>query len=312
MTKARLADEWLSTALSPARRGVDVGRASAAVEGEHADDEAEIVEEAVVRELVDAHREEQAGDQREQRDVAVHEAEQQPGQRRAARGRRLVRTGGENRSENQDRSQRTPPHPLLLLLQAFAATLLDSSPRLRASDTNSLGIMTMVMVFCSAPTSVIICMRRSSSAEGFRMMTSAASRSCWAAAISASALMIRARFSRRASASCAMARCIDSGISTFFICTRSTLTPHGSVARSIAVCIRPEISSWDFRISSSECSPSTARNVVSDTCSTAFATARTSITARLGSMMRYQTTVLTLTGTLSRVIASCCSTAVVT
>jgi hypothetical protein len=32
--------------------------------------------------------------------------------------------------------------------------------------TNSLGIMTIVIVFCSAPTSVIICMRRSSSAAG--------------------------------------------------------------------------------------------------------------------------------------------------
>src|SRR5690349_24552263 len=101
MTKARLADEWLSTALSPARRGVDVGRAAAAVEGEHADDEAEIVEEAVVREFVDPDREEQAGDQREQRDVAVHEAQQQPGQRRPARRRRLMRASGEERGKNE-------------------------------------------------------------------------------------------------------------------------------------------------------------------------------------------------------------------
>lgn len=33
----------------------------------------------------------------------------------------------------------------------------------RAIETNSLGIMTIVRVFCSAPTSVIICMRLSSS-----------------------------------------------------------------------------------------------------------------------------------------------------
>src|SRR6478752_1401816 len=114
MTKARLANERLPTALSPARRSVDVGRAAAAVEGEYADDEAEIVEEAVVREFVDPNREEQARDQREQRDVAVHQAQQQPGQRRAARGRGLVRAGGEDRCENQDSSQRMPPHRRLL------------------------------------------------------------------------------------------------------------------------------------------------------------------------------------------------------
>ena len=65
------------------------------------------------------------------------------------------------------------------------------------------------------------------------MITSAALRSCSAASSSASALISRARFSRSASASCAMARCIVGGISTFFIWTRSTLTPQGSVTASI-------------------------------------------------------------------------------
>src|SRR4029453_12385486 len=69
--------------------------------------------------------------------------------------------------------------------QLLAATLVERSVRLRASDTNSLGIITIVMVFCSAPTSVIICIRLSSNAEGFCMMTSAALRNCSAAASSA-------------------------------------------------------------------------------------------------------------------------------
>ena len=67
---------------------------------------------------------------------------------------------------------------------------------LPASVTNSLGIMTMVVVFCSAPTSVIICMRRSSSASGFSVMTREASPSLTEDSSSASALMMRARFSR--------------------------------------------------------------------------------------------------------------------
>jgi hypothetical protein len=43
-----------------------------------------------------------------------------------------------------------------------------------AIDTNSLGIMTIVIVFCSAPTSVIICIRRSSRPAGLCMIVSAA------------------------------------------------------------------------------------------------------------------------------------------
>jgi hypothetical protein len=57
---------------------------------------------------------------------------------------------------------------------------------LRAIETNSLGIMTIVVVFCSAPTSVIICIRLSSRAAGFCMITSAALRNCSAASSSAS------------------------------------------------------------------------------------------------------------------------------
>jgi hypothetical protein len=54
--------------------------------------------------------------------------------------------------------------------QFLSPNLLASSPILRAIETNSLGIMTIVMVFCSAPTYVIICMRLSSRAAGFCMI----------------------------------------------------------------------------------------------------------------------------------------------
>src|SRR5215831_4432573 len=186
------------------------------------------------------------------------------------------------------------------------------SDRCRASSTNSLGIMMMVMVFCSAPTSVIICMRRSSSPAGFCMMICEAWRNCSAASSSACALMMRARFSRRASASCAMARCIDSGISTFFISTRSTLTPHGSVTRSIFCPIVVETVSCSLSTSSSVYCPMPVRSVVSATWITALSTDFTSRIAFFGSKIRYHTTALILTGTLSLVMVSCRSTAVVT
>src|SRR4030081_3463364 len=47
---------------------------------------------------------------------------------------------------------------------AGAGASLESAP---AIVTNPLGIMMIVMVFCSAPTSVIICMRRGSRPAGF-------------------------------------------------------------------------------------------------------------------------------------------------
>jgi hypothetical protein len=62
-------------------------------------------------------------------------------------------------------------------------------PSARAIPTNSLGIMMIVMVFCSAPTSVIICIRRNSSPAGHCMIVSAACRNSVAASTSASALI---------------------------------------------------------------------------------------------------------------------------
>ncbi len=50
------------------------------------------------------------------------------------------------------------------------------------------------------------------------------------------------------------------------------------------------------------------RNVVSATWMTASRTFCTSMMARSGLTTRYQMTALAFTGTLSRVIASCCST----
>src|SRR5260370_12702029 len=50
----------------------------------------------------------------------------------------------------------------LRAVQLLAATLAVRSVRLLARETNSLGIITMVMGFCSAPASVIIFIRRTS------------------------------------------------------------------------------------------------------------------------------------------------------
>ena len=104
-----------------------------------------------------------------------------------------------------------------------------------------------------AEASVIICMRRNSRASGFSVMIFEASASFAEDSCSASALMMRARFSRTACASCAMARCMPCGISTSFISTISTATPHGSVAASTTVLSDSLILSRSFKTSSSTC-----------------------------------------------------------
>ena len=73
----------------------------------------------------------------------------------------------------------------------------------------------------SAPISVSICNLRNSKAAGFCIIALEASDNFIEAYCSAAALIMRARFSRIASASFAIARCIAGGISTSFISTRS-------------------------------------------------------------------------------------------
>ena len=54
------------------------------------------------------------------------------------------------------------------------------------------------------------------------------------------------------------------GISTLFIWTSSTFTPHGSVTSSISCGMSVAMVSCAFRISSSVCRPSTLRRVVGE------------------------------------------------
>jgi len=82
-------------------------------------------------------------------------------------------------------TQGTPGRGALLLLLVrelhervgYSALALNALPMLSAIVTNSEGMSTIVVVFCSDPTSVIICMRRSSSASGFLVMMRDASAS---------------------------------------------------------------------------------------------------------------------------------------
>lgn len=104
---------------------------------------------------------------------------------------------------------------------------------------------------------------------------------------------------------------MESGISTFFICTRSTFTPQGSVTRSIEAARAVAITSCDFKTSSSECCPMILRSAVAATCTTLSSASLTLMIESLGLTVRRQITALIFTGTLSRVIVSCCSTIVV-
>jgi hypothetical protein len=84
----------------------------------------------------------------------------------------IVRTAppATSRATTDDANRSATPYaPFVLDFRAL--------PIVSANVTNSLGIITMVVVFCSAPTSVIICMRRNSSASGFLVMMSDASAS---------------------------------------------------------------------------------------------------------------------------------------
>src|SRR5262245_51462001 len=73
----------------PTPIGVAVGARAASVKGHHADDKAQVVPPTAVGIGVDADVEEQTGDQREQRNVALHQPQEEPRQI-AARRRRLM------------------------------------------------------------------------------------------------------------------------------------------------------------------------------------------------------------------------------
>uniref|UniRef100_A0AAG5CYN7 Uncharacterized protein n=1 Tax=Anopheles atroparvus TaxID=41427 RepID=A0AAG5CYN7_ANOAO len=80
--------------------------------------------------------------------------------------------------------------------------------------------------------------------------------------ISPSAAITFARASRAASASAAIERCSESGSETSYISTRSTCTPHGSVASSSVTCIECEMASRSVSSSERLRVPSTFRRVV--------------------------------------------------
>src|SRR5262249_27244827 len=79
----------------------------------------------------------------------------------------------------------------------------------------------------------------------------------------------------------------DTGISTFFISTRSTLTPHGSVTASILSPMVVDTLSCSLSTSSSVYWPMPVRSVVNATWITASSTDLTSSMARRGSKIRY-------------------------
>src|SRR5438093_4577713 len=103
-----------------------------------------------------------------------------------------------------------------------------------------------------------------------------------------------------------------SGSATSFTSTAVTLTPHGSVCRSMISCNFWLIDSRCESRSSKGAWPSTLRNVVCDISEVALRKFSTFTTAACGSTTRKYTTASTVTGTLSRVITSCRSTLMVT
>ena len=131
------------------------------------------------------------------------------------------------------------------------------------SETKSDGIISTVVLLFSAPTSAIICMRRSSSAAGLPAIRSDAAASFSDASSSASALMMRARFSRIASACIAITCCIASGSSTSFISKRSTSMPHCVVELAMLSRSRWLILSRSCKTSSRSCWPMMLRRPVS-------------------------------------------------
>ena len=103
------------------------------------------------------------------------------------------------------------------------------SVKLLAAWVKSEGTNTMVVVLLSIPISESICIRRNSKAMGLSSICRAPCVNFSEASSSASALIMRARFSRMASASRAIARCMEVGISTSFISTISILIPQGEL-----------------------------------------------------------------------------------
>jgi hypothetical protein len=131
------------------------------------------------------------------------------------------------------------------------------------SDTKSDGIISTVVLLFSAPTSEIICIRRNSSAAGLAMICAAAADSFTDASNSASALMMRARFSRIASACIAMTCCMATGSSTSFISKRWTSSPHAVVEPAMLRAARSLILLRSCRTSSRSCWPMMLRRPVS-------------------------------------------------
>ena len=108
------------------------------------------------------------------------------------------------------------------------------------------------MEFFSAATSTTVSSSRSCSAAGVPAMTAAACASLREAWNSPSAVMIRARRSRSASACRDIDRFIDSGSATSLISTRSMWIPQPSAGLSMSSSSpRLSISRFDSRSSSS-------------------------------------------------------------
>ena len=102
----------------------------------------------------------------------------------------------------------------------------------------STGIGMISVLFFSAETSTTVCSSRSWSAAGSCDMISAAAASRLDAWNSPSAVMMRARRSRSASACRAIERFMPSGSETSLISTRSISTPQGSWVISSMIPLR--------------------------------------------------------------------------
>src|SRR5215472_2376023 len=88
--------------------GVAVGARAAAIEGHDADDKAHVVPPAAVGIGVDADVEEQTGDQREERNVALNQPQEEPRQITARRGRLMSAAGNEHHQKKATRDHKRP------------------------------------------------------------------------------------------------------------------------------------------------------------------------------------------------------------
>ena len=109
----------------------------------------------------------------------------------------------------------------------FASPAPDDGVNLSKNLSSSTGIGMTSVLLRSAATSTTVCSSRSWSAAGSLAMTLAAAASRLDAWYSPSAVMIRARRSRSASACRDMDRFMPSGSETSLISTRSTRMPQG-------------------------------------------------------------------------------------